>query len=177
MAKIDRFEDLKCSTPMAKDSVPSPHSSVLTTAQSSVLSPRALSQRGMTYIGLLLVIVLIGIATAALSPMWSTMVRREKEEELLFRLGEYRRAIARYRQDHGRYPARLDDLLEDRTQLQVRRYLRRLYPDPMTGKADWKLETLVDKTGTVTGIRDLHSQSDAEGFKNIFGKGYQYSEW
>jgi len=176
MAKIDRSEDLKGSTPMAKDSVLSPHRSS-PMAQSSVLSPRRLGQAGMTYIGLLLVIVLIGISTATLSPIWSTMVRREKEEELLFRLGEYRRAIARYRQDHGRYPARLEELLEDKTQLQVRRYLRRLYPDPMTGKADWKLETLVDKTGTVAGIRDLHSQSDAEGFKNVFGKGYQYSEW
>jgi type II secretory pathway pseudopilin PulG len=143
----------------------------------SVLSPRALCQRGMTYIGLLLAIVLIGIATATLTPIWSTTVRRDKEAELLFRLGEYRRAIARYRQDHARYPSRLEDLLEDKTLLQVRRYLRRLYPDPMTGKADWKLETLVDKTGTVAGIRNLHSKSDAEGFLLIPGKGNRYSEW
>ncbi len=63
--------------------------------------PRAMnhtSETGVTYISLLLAIVLIGIATAALTPMWSTMVQREKEAELLFRLGEFRRAIARYRQ-------------------------------------------------------------------------------
>lgn len=136
-----------------------------------------LGQLGVTYIGLLLAIVLIGIATAALTPMWSTTVQRDKEEELLFRLGEFRRAIASYRQDHGRYPAKLKDLLEDRTQLQLRRYLRRIYPDPMTGEADWKLEFLVDKSGVIAGIRDLHSRSQKEGFRNIPDKGNRYSDW
>jgi type II secretory pathway pseudopilin PulG len=138
---------------------------------------RSSKQSGMTYIGLLLAIVLIGIATAALTPMWSTTVKREKEEELLFRLGEFRRAIAGYRQDHGRYPRKLEDLLEDKTQFQVRRYLRRIYPDPMTGEADWKLEFLVDKSGVISGIRDLHSRSQKEGFRNIPDKGNRYSDW
>ena len=131
----------------------------------------------MTYVGMLLAITLIGIATTALTPMWNTMVRRDKEAELLFGLGEYRRAIARYRQDRGRYPARLEDLLEDKTQRQVRRYLRRIYRDPMTGKADWKLDFIVDKAGAFAGIRDLHSQSEAEGFMNIAGKGNKYRDW
>ena len=146
--------------------------------RTSDVGRRTLStQAGITYIGLLLAIVLIGIATAGLAPMWHTTVQRDREAELLFRLGEFRRAIARYRQDHGRYPARLEDLLEDKTQLQVRRYLRRIYSDPMTGKANWRLDIIVDKTGTVSGIRDLYSRSDAEGFKNIFGKGHRYSDW
>ncbi len=143
----------------------------------TVIGQRSSKQSGVTYIGLLLVIVLMGIATAALTPMWSTTVRREKEEELLFRLGEFRRAIAGYRQDHGRYPRKLEDLLEDKTQFQVRRYLRRIYPDPMTGEADWKLEFLVDKSGVVAGIQDLHSRSEAEGFRNIPDKVIRYSDW
>jgi type II secretory pathway pseudopilin PulG len=145
--------------------------------RTSVVGHRSSKEAGITYIGLLLAIVLIGIATAALTPMWSTMVQRDKEAELLFRLGEFRRAIARYRQDHGRYPARLEDLLQDKTQIQVRRYLRRVYSDPTTGAADWKLDIIVDKTGTVSGIRDLHSQSNAEGFRVIPGKGNRYSNW
>ncbi len=144
---------------------------------SSVIGRRSSSQQGMTYVGALLAVTLIGIATTALTPMWTTMVRRDKEAELLFRLGEYRRAIARYRQDHGRYPARLEDLLQDKTQRQVRRYLRRIYPDPMTGKADWKLDFIVDKAGAFAGIRELHSRSEAEGFMNILGKGHRYSDW
>ncbi len=136
-----------------------------------------MKESGMTYIGLLFAIVLIGIATTALTPMWSTMVQRDKEEELLFRLGEFRRAIAKYRQDHGRYPKKLEDLLEDKTQLQVRRYLRRIYPDPMTAATDWKLEILVDQTGKIEGIQDLHSRSQDEGFRDIPDKGKRYSDW
>jgi len=143
----------------------------------TVIGQRSSTQSGVTYIGLLLVIVLMGIATAALTPLWSTTVQREEEEELLFRLGEFRRAIAGYRQDHGRYPRKLEDLLEDKTQFQVRRYLRRIYPDPMTGEADWKLEFLVDKSGVIAGIRDLHSRSEAEGFRKIPDKGNRYSDW
>jgi len=174
--KIERFEDLIGPLPMAQPSILIARRSLLT-AQSSWLSPRRLGQSGMTYVGLLLAITLIGIATTALTPMWSTMVRRDKEAELLFRLGEYRRAIALYRQDHGRYPAKLEDLLEDKTQLQVRRYLRRIYRDPMTGQTDWKLDFIVDKTGAIAGITDLHSRSEAEGFMNIAGKGNRYRDW
>jgi type II secretory pathway pseudopilin PulG len=143
----------------------------------AVIGRRSSTQAGIVYIGLLLAIVLIGIATAVLTPMYSTMVQRDKEAELLFRLGEFRRAIGAYRQDHGRYPAKLEELLEDKTQLQVRRHLRRIYPDPMTGAADWKLELIVDKTGTVAGIRELHSQSNAKGFMHIPDKGNRYSDW
>ena len=47
----------------------------------------------------------------------------------------------------------------------------------MTGKADWKLDYIVDKTGAIAGIKDLHSQSEAEGFMNIAGKGHRYRDW
>src|SRR3972149_1730540 len=144
---------------------------------SSAICRLSSNQEGMTYVGLLLAITLIGIATTALTPMWSTMVRRDKEAELLFRLGEYRRGIALDRQDHGRYPATLEDRRGYKPQLQVRRCLRRIYRDPMTGKADWKLELIVDKTGAIAGIKDLHSQSEAEGFMNIAGKGHRYRDW
>ncbi len=44
-------------------------------------------------------------------------------------------------------------------------------------KADWKLDFIVDKTGAIAGIKDLHSQSEAEGFMNIAGKGHRYRDW
>ncbi len=125
---------------------------------------------------LLFSLVLIGLTTAAAMPLWSTMVQREKEEELLFRLGEFRTAIARYRADHNRHPQKLEDLLVDTTQIQRKRYLRQIYPDPMTGKADWKLEFVEDKTGAVSGIRDIRSRSTARPIRTVGGKA-TYSEW
>ncbi|MBI3002906.1 MAG: type II secretion system protein, partial [candidate division NC10 bacterium] len=58
------------------------------------------------------------------APLWRTVVQREREAELLFRLGEFRKAIAAYQAAHKRFPQKLEDLLEDRTQLATRRYLR-----------------------------------------------------
>lgn len=112
-------------------------------------------------------ILIIGIATAGVAELWTTQIKREKEAELLFRLGEFRRAIARYRADHNRLPKELKDLLEDRTQLQTRRYLRRIYTDPMTGKADWSLKLVTDRAGVVSGIEDVHSTSAGKPLKTL----------
>ncbi len=133
--------------------------------------------RGAIYPVLLISILVIGVATAGVAELWSTQVQREREEELLFRLGEFRRAIARYRADHNRLPKELTDLLEDRSQLQTRRYLRRIYPDPFTGKADWKLDVLVNRDGTVAGIQDVHSRADGKPLKVIAGKQDSYRDW
>lgn len=134
-------------------------------------------EAGILYLALLFSIVLIGIATAVAAPVWRTVLQREKEVELLFRLGEFRRGIAAYQAIHKRFPQKLEDLLEDRTQLATRRYLRRIYPDPVTGKTDWELEYQVDRTGAVSGIKDLHSRSPAIGFKRVQGKGERHRDW
>ncbi len=125
-------------------------------------------------------ILILGVATAGVAELWSTQVKREKEEELLFRLGEFRRAIVRYRADHNRLPKELKDLLEDKTQLQTRRYLRRIYPDPMTGKADWDLKVVADRAGVISGIEDIHSKSTGKPLKVLPGKptdGTTYKDW
>jgi type II secretory pathway pseudopilin PulG len=61
--------------------------------------------------------------------------QRQKEEELIFRGQQYRRAIQLYVRRFGRYPASLDDL-EDTNDL---RFIRKLYPDPMTPEGEWRL--------------------------------------
>jgi type II secretory pathway pseudopilin PulG len=134
-------------------------------------------EAGILYLALLFSIILIGIATAVAAPLWRTLVQREKEAELLFRLSEFERAITAYQVVHKRFPQKLEDLLEDKTQLQTRRYLRRIYPDPMTGKADWALEYQVDTAGVPSGIKDVHSRSTDVGFKRLRGKGERYRDW
>ncbi|HTU03520.1 MAG TPA: type II secretion system protein [Candidatus Sulfotelmatobacter sp.] len=115
---------------------------------------------GIIYPILLLSIAIFGIATAAAAELWSTQMKRAKEEELLFRLAQFRTAIARYQADHNQLPKELKDLLVDSSQLTRRRYLRQIYKDPMTGKDDWVLKLLADRTGAVSGIQDIHSRSD-----------------
>ena len=137
--------------------------------------------RGVIYPVLLISILVIGVATAGVAELWSTQVKREKEDELIFRLREFRRAIIGYRTDHNRLPKELKDLLEDKTQLQTRRYLRRIYPDPFTGKPDWKLDLLADRSGVVSGIQDIHSQAQGKPLKVLIMAGGKqttsYADW
>jgi hypothetical protein len=61
--------------------------------------------------------------------------QRVREQTLIDRGEQYQRAIQLYVRKIQRYPARIEDL-ESTNNI---RFLRRRYPDPMTGKDDWRL--------------------------------------
>lgn len=123
-------------------------------------------------------ILIIGIAMGGVAELWSAQVKREKEAELLFRLGEFRRGILRFRADHNRFPKELKDLLLDNSQLRTRRYVRQIYTDPMTGKADWQLKIQIDRTGTTSGIEDVHSKSERKPLRTLPGlNAGTYKDW
>lgn len=119
-----------------------------------------MNQRGFTYVALLIVVAVMGTALAATGEVWFTAQRREKERELLFVGGEFRRAIARYAEQDpggaGRYPRRLEELLQDPRVPGVRRHLRRLYADPITGQAEWGL--LKGDSGEIYGVYSLSAE-------------------
>ena len=128
------------------------------------------AQRGFTYLAMLLAVAVVGIGLAAAGQVWSTAVQREKEQELLFVGNQYRRAIRLYYQNSQdqrgpgvAYPKALKDLLEDKRRGDTRRYLRKLYADPMTGKAEWGLVTIKAPDGDR--IMGVYSLSGATPFK------------
>lgn len=95
---------------------------------------------GFTYVGLLTLIVLIGLLLAAAGEVASTTARREREAQLLWVGHEYRDAIGRYWGHKRVYPQALQELVGAAPDASVQvRYLRRLYPDPMTDALDWVL--------------------------------------
>ena len=61
--------------------------------------------------------------------------QRFREQTLVDRGNQYRRAIQLFYRKFGRYPATMDDL-ETTNNI---RFLRRKYKDPMTGKDEWRL--------------------------------------
>ena len=77
--------------------------------------PRPALQRGFTYIGLLVVVVIMGIALVKVSDVWVTVAKRQKEEQLLWVGAQYRQALLRYYVAGlgERYPHKLEDLLLD----------------------------------------------------------------
>ena len=121
------------------------------------------AETGFTYIGLLVGIAIIGGALAAVGQVWSTESQREREAELLYRGDTIRKAIAAYMYSlggNGQYPRELQDLVQDPRSPDVKRYLRRIYEDPMTGQADW---TLI--RGPDGGIMGVASTSQAAPLK------------
>ena len=91
-------------------------------------SRRLCAERGYAMAGLLVAIGVMGILMSVALPSWRVLAKREKEAELLFRGGQYVRAIDLYqRRFPGAYPTDLEALVEGR-------FLRRLYLDPMTGE-------------------------------------------
>lgn len=108
---------------------------------------------GFSYLTLLFIITIIGIAAAAAGQVWSTMAKREAEEELLFRGTQIMKAIEKYYEESPgtkSYPPNLDVLVKD-PRYPAKRYLRRLYADPMTGKIDW--EIIRGPDGGVMGVK------------------------
>lgn len=143
-----------------------------------------LRQGGIAYIGLLLIVAIIGIMLGAATDVWSTTRQRQREAELLWVGSQYRDAILAYQgsspgQVKG-YPMRLEELLQDNRSLTVKRYLRRLYPDPMTGKLDWEL--LKAPEGGIVGVRSraIGVPLKQTGFRPrdmLFEGKTSYAEW
>lgn len=113
-------------------------------------------QSGFSLLALLFLIAGLGVAMAALGTMWHTASQREKEQELLFIGNQYRQAIESFwNRSPGdrRLPRSLDELLIDPRFPNTVRHLRRIYPDPMTGKSEWGLVKEAD--GGISGVYSL----------------------
>lgn len=112
-------------------------------------------QSGVVYLLTLFAVAALGLGLAQFGQVWAKSVQRERETELLFIGGEFARALARYKAaGSGVGPAELNDLVTDKRVPVPRRHLRRIYRDPMTGKADWIVER---RDGQIVGV---HSRSE-----------------
>lgn len=123
------------------------------------MKPVRARQCGVTYLLTLFALAALGFGLAKFGTVWSVAVQREREAELLFIGGEFARAINRYRADTpagvAENPTELEQLLRDPRFPGVRRHLRKLYRDPMTGSTDWILERA---GGSITGVRSRSTQ-------------------
>ncbi|WP_144400024.1 type II secretion system protein [Geobacter pickeringii] len=95
---------------------------------------------GFTYLAAIMIVVIMGIMLGVSGQLWRTTMKREREEELLFRGQQYKAAMERWYKPGG--PGQpppsslndLKDLLKDPHSTTTVRYIRRLYKDPVTGK-------------------------------------------
>jgi type II secretory pathway pseudopilin PulG len=83
---------------------------------------------------LVVAITVLNILVAAALPHWGTLLKRTREEELIFRGLQYAEGIRIFQRRFGRLPVRLEELVEVEP-----RCMRQLYKDPMTADGKWGL--------------------------------------
>ena len=116
------------------------------------------SEAGFTYLGLLIILAVIGVAAAGTLQLGAVMQRRAAEEQLLDIGAEFRAALEGYAQASpagaGAAPRTLLDLVRDPRYPNPRRYLRKVYADPLTGSPQWGLLRTPDGNG-ILGVYSL----------------------
>jgi len=83
-------------------------------------------ERGYAMAALLVGLSVMSVLMGALLPVWSQMVTREKEQELIFRGEQYARAIGLFQRKYANTPPPSIDVLVEQ------RFLRKKFKDPIT---------------------------------------------
>jgi type II secretory pathway pseudopilin PulG len=115
------------------------------------MSPTAISERqrrtrhrgseaGFTLAALIVLLTIMMVFVAyTVPPMWSKVIKRDRDRQTLFVMKQYARAIRTFQEKHGgTTPVSLDQLKEARSPRVMRGVTGEL-PDPLTGKVDWIL--------------------------------------
>ncbi|WP_229259092.1 type II secretion system protein [Duganella flavida] len=126
---------------------------------------RARHARGFTYLSLIIVVAIIGLVAASAIKLGSVLQRSRAEQELLDIGAAFSDALKSYAdatpQGMPTQPPSLKELLKDPRFPGTRRHLRKIFVDPMTGKAEWGIVYRGDKIGVLA----VYSLSDAKPVK------------
>ena len=168
------------------------HNGSLLTGSSAVAAKRYTA--GFAYIALLVAIALLGLFASQTLQIGSHIGRRDAEQALLAIGAEYERALYSYAgllpatatqvtsetDKNARGPKTLEELLKDPRNPGIKRHLRQMYADPMTGRDDWGV--IKDESGHILGI---YSQSTDQPIKQAnfdstqlhFEGSKEFSKW
>lgn len=114
---------------------------------------------GFIYIGLLVLVAIFGLGSVGAARILASSERLERETELLFVGAQIRSAIASYYTSSPgtpRYPDTLEQLLQDPRFPVVRRHLRQIYTDPISGDSNWGLVKAPE--GGIMGVYSLSTR-------------------
>jgi type II secretory pathway pseudopilin PulG len=111
--------------------------------------------RGYILIMLMLMVTIMAIGLMVAVPVWETQLRRELEEELIFRGKQYAEAVRIYQlKNPGGFPKSLDELVEEKC-------LRRLFKDPMTPGGEWNIILHLEGVGQKRGSQAFDRRTRA----------------
>lgn len=150
------------------------------------------SEAGYNFVALVIAVTVLNVMLAAALPLWSTAIRRDKEEELIARGLQYAEAVRVFVNKFGRPPTKLKELIEVEP-----RSIRQLWKDPMTEDGEWGLFVQPPgrnnkpvklppaqpnafgqkpKTQPNVPIAGVYSLSTEEALRTFFGRA-QYDQW
>lgn len=123
------------------------------------------SDDGFTFIELLIVLAIMALLSSLVVSVSMGKIRQSKESALKENLYNMRKAIDDFYADKGKYPVKLEDLVENH-------YIRSIPVDPLTeSEATW--QTVISQDPTQKGgIVDIHSGSQEK-----TNDGKSYNEW
>lgn len=88
---------------------------------------------GYNLVALMVMVTVMNAMVAIALPMWSHIMRRDAEEELIFRGLQYAEAIRVFQTRFQRLPVRLEELIEVEP-----RSIRQLWDNPLAENGRWK---------------------------------------
>ena len=139
---------------------------------------------GFAYLWLLFTVAAVGLSLSLAAELYTTSAQRDREKELLAIGRQFRQAIGRYYETQGQgtaaqYPTSLEDLLKDPRSPTPRRHLRKIFVDPMTGKAEWGLFKVGSRVAGVYSLSEKVpiKQGAFEADDAVFTAKQKYSEW
>ena len=139
---------------------------------------------GFTFIGVLLIIMLVGFTLAEAGNVWSQARKRDREQELLKVGDKFRSAIRDYYNATPgpvkHYPKTLNDLIRDDRFPKPQRYIRKIYIDPVTQREGWGRYDAFD--GGIMGVFSFSNEKPykKKNFPEIykeFEKKTSYADW
>ncbi|RZA31655.1 MAG: type II secretion system protein, partial [Lysobacteraceae bacterium] len=115
-------------------------------------------QAGFTYLGLIIFVFILGMVGAATLKIGSLLQRAHAEQELLEIGFQFSTALRTYAEATPRgqppQPLTLQELLRDTRFPNPRRHLRKIFVDPVSGKAEWGL-VRAGEGGRILGVHSL----------------------
>ena len=149
------------------------------------MAPQRRHSAGFTYLGLIILVAILGLVGAAGLKMGSLLQRNATEQALLDIGAQFSDALGSYAAatpaGQPQQPPSLKQLLNDPRFPATRRHLRQIFVDPITGKADWGVIYLAGDVGVVgiyslSNARPLKVGNFDQRFQGFEGKTH-YSDW